>query len=344
MNNLQKRIEEGLEGKYKGLDNGFNRLNELIFGVQRKCYTLIGGMSGTFKTTLLDFIVLNAIESAKAQNIKLDIFYYSFEIDELTKQCNWLSQLAYKNYGRVIKPEKIKGLGKNRLSSDEKEIINSLIPEVEDMFKNIKFTFSPTNPTGIYNEIFSHCRKNGNLLFHDYLDESGNTQQGISGFLPSDDRYTLVLIDHLYLLKKERGFSTKENMDKMSEYLIYLRNLFNITPIVVQQFNQGLSSTDRAKFKGVDLSPSQTDFKDTTNPYQDCDIALGLMSPYKLDMASYGGYDISILKDKMVSLKVIKNRLSRDGVSIGLYVKAESGSFEELPKSDDPELIKYYKQ
>lgn len=46
MSELKQRIEEGVEGKYEGLSNGFDRLNNYIFGVQRKCKTLIGGNSG----------------------------------------------------------------------------------------------------------------------------------------------------------------------------------------------------------------------------------------------------------------------------------------------------------
>lgn len=342
MQTLKQRIQQGLEGKFTGLANGFDRLNNYVFGVQKKCYTLIGGMSGTYKTTLLDFIVMNAIQSAKSLNHKIDVFYYSFEIDSLTKQCNWLSQLAYLNYGRVIKPEKIKGLGKNRLNSEEQEIIDSLIPEVERMFSEIKFTFDPINPTGIYNEIFNHCSKIGTFSYSIYLDENKKECKRIEGYTPGDDRYILVIIDHLYLMKKERGFTTKENMDKMSEYLINLRNLFSISPFIVQQFNQGLNATDRQKFKGIDLSPSQNDFKDTTNPYQDADIALGLMSPYKLDMNTYMNYDISKLEDRMVALKIIKNRLSKDGLLLPVYCKPEAGSFIELPPVDSTEIIKFY--
>ena len=47
------------------------------------------------------------------------------------------------------------------------------------------------------------------------------------------------------------------------------------------------------------------------------------------------GYDIRKLKNKMVMLKIIKNRLSRDGIAIGLLVNPKSGSFKELPKAGD---------
>jgi len=69
MDNLNQRIQEGLDGKYQGLDNGFVTLNKYIFGVQRSTYYLIGGSSGTYKTTLLDYIVRNAIRSSQEQQI-----------------------------------------------------------------------------------------------------------------------------------------------------------------------------------------------------------------------------------------------------------------------------------
>ena len=334
MSRLQERITQGTTGRFAGLDNGFKDLNKVLFGVQKKCYTLIGGQSGTYKTTLLDFIFLNAIQDAKAKGIPIDVFYYSFEIDKISKQCNWLSQLAYKTYGKIISPEKIKGLGNNRLSSDELEIVNSLVPEIEELFNSINFIFDITNPTGIYNDIFKHCSKYGEFKYSTYINEHGEEKKRIESFKYHEDRYVLIGIDHIVLSKKERGFTTKENIDKLSEYMLGLRNIFDVSPFLVQQFNSGLSATDRQKFKGVDLSPSQTDFKDSTNPYQDCDVALGIINPYKLDMETYLGYDINKFKDRFIALKVIKNRLSKDNVAKGLLAKPEIGSFVELPRAN----------
>ena len=344
---LQERVNQGLKGEFKGLNNGFKDINEYIFGVQKHCYTLIGGMSGTYKTTLLDYIFLNAIQDAQAKGKKLDVFYYSFEIDKLTKQCNWLSQLAWKNYNVIIPPKKIKGLGDNRLSNDEQEIINTLIPKVEKLFESINWVFDAMNPTGIYNDIFKFCAQKGTFTYEDYIDERVDKATGkkievkkqrIKSFEWKEDQYLLLGIDHLYLAKKERSFSTKENMDKISEFLVILRNLFGVSSFVVQQFNQGLNAVDRQKFKGIDLSPSQNDFKDTTNPYQDADVVLGIINPFKLDIYEYQGYDTTVFRDKMISLKIIKNRLERDNISKALLCHPQSGRFEELPK---PQLIQY---
>lgn len=342
--NLKTRIKEGIDGQYSGLSNGFNRLNDVIFGVQRRCYTLLGGQSGTYKTTLVDFMLLNAIEDAKQKGIKLNVFYYSFEIDRITKQCNWLSQIIFNKYKVSIPPEKIKGLGGNKLTVEEVHYIYESLEYIDKMFDEINFTFNPTNPTGVYNELWAFGEANGEVIKtpYTYTDNEGKVHNGkkITGYKPHDpSTYTLVIMDHMALMKKERGFETKALIDKYSEYCIELKNQFGFSFINIQQFNQGLSSVDRAKFKGIDLSPQQSDFKDSTNPYQDADVVLGTMCPYKLDMDSCLGYDIKRLKDKMIMLKIIKNRLSKDNIAIGLYVDAAKGSFEELPK--DPKTLNY---
>jgi len=345
MSILTKRINEGLEGKFQGLANGFKDLNKYTFGVQRGTYYLIGGSSGTYKTTLLDYIVRNAMKSASDNNIECNVFYYSFEIDKLTKMCNWVSSFVYQLHGVVIPPEKIKGLGDYRLTPQEVAVIEPIITMVEEMADKIHFRFESTNPTGIFNELWKFASLHGEIQYEEYKDHEGNPKQRICGYKPNNPyAYNIVALDHLYLLKKERGFQTKEVMDKMSEYFVILRNIFGFTPIILQQFNQGMSNIDRQKFKGVDLSPSQGDFRDTTSPYADADIVMGLMCPYKLDMDTSLGYDLSKLKDKMLMLKIIKNRLSRDGIAKGLYVKPESGKFFELPQPDSLEINNYYNQ
>ena len=135
---LRQRIAAGIEGKYKGLNNGFERINNYLFGIQRGCYTLLGGLSGSYKSTIADFMLLNAIQDAEAKGLELNVFYYSFEIDELTKKCNWLSNIIYNKYNIVIAPEVIKGFGDNKLTADEQVLVNSEIDYVDGLFSKIK--------------------------------------------------------------------------------------------------------------------------------------------------------------------------------------------------------------
>ena len=72
---IRERIKAGIDGKFKGLANGFDRINNFIFGIQQKCYILLGGQSGTFKTTLADFMLLNALLDAKKKGFILNVYY-----------------------------------------------------------------------------------------------------------------------------------------------------------------------------------------------------------------------------------------------------------------------------
>lgn len=337
---FKDRINEGLMGKYQGLKNGLDRINRYIFGIQRSCYYLIGGLSGSAKTTLLDFMLINAIQDANRKGIPINVFYYSLEIDEITKKSNWLSAIIYNKYNRIIPPEKIKGLGDFRLTNEEQLIVDTEIAELDEIWSKINWIWESTNPTGIYKSMWTHMASRGTFIYEDYIDENKQSQKRIVKFLPNNpDEYNIIVGDHMALLHLERGFTLKENLDKMSNYSVILRNTFGVTSIWLQQFNQGLSSVERQKFKGVDISPQQSDFKDSTNPYTDADLVLGLMNPYKMDMETCLGYNIDLkanaeynLKDRFRVLKIVKSRLSRDNISIGLLFHAEAGHFEELPK------------
>ncbi len=331
--NLRERILSGVNGDFEGLSNGFDRINDYIFGVQKGTYYLLGGNSGSGKTTVTDFMVLNAIQDSIKRNVPLNVFYYSFEIDKLTKQCNWLSQIVYQKHKQIISPETIKGLGKFRLTQEEQQVINDCIPDVEELFSKINFDFVPSNPTGIYNRLFNFCSSRGTLEYSDYTNGSGETKKKIERFIPNDPKeITLVIVDHLYFLKKEREYNTKQTIDKFSEYCVELKNLFGVSFINIQQFNRSMSSIERQKFKGIDISPQESDFKETSNTYSDSDVAIGLMNPYKLDMETCIGYDINRLKHNFVLFKVIKNRLSKDNIGVGLYMNPKAGDFKELPE------------
>lgn len=335
---IEQRIQEGLDGKYQGLANGFDRINNYLFGIQRSTYYLLGGMSGTFKTTLADFMLLNALIDAKKQGVKCTVFYYSYEISEVNKKCDWISMLIYKKHGKFVPKEVIKGLGSFRLTVEQQALVNDVLPEVNQLFNEIHFRFSPTNPTGIYNELWAYAQNNGTLHKAPIPEKPNETL--VTGYTPNDEKeYRIVVLDHLALLRKERGFSTKEVIDKYSEYCVTLRNICGYSFINISQFNDGLSSVDRAKFKGVDLSPQMTDFKDTRNPYADADVVIGTMSPYKLDMDNYLGYDIRKLRHYFLAMKVIKNRLSSDNIAIGLLVDPKGGVFKEMPKLNDTQAV-----
>ena len=330
-----ERIEQGQQGKYTGLDNGLGRINNHIYNFQRKWYYLIGGLSNTGKTTFVDFMLLNAIRDAEEQGIPIDIFYYSYEIDYETKFVQWLSNFIFYKYNIEIPPEKISGLGQYRLTQNEYDLVKMEIPHFEKLFKKIQFRFDPTNPTGIYRELLQYYDEHGEFIKEKYagFNDFGAPEQKerISGYRAKDNRYVIVVIDHIALLNLERKFSLKENIDKMSEYAVKFRNICGTTFLILQQFNQGLHAIDRKKHKGEDLLPQQSDFKDSGNPFQDSDTALGIMNPHALDLIKIVGYDTTRIKNNFRIVNIIKNRKGKAHVAYGYYYNPKAGYFSIIP-------------
>ena len=201
----------------------------------------------------------------------------------------------------------------------------------------------------LYNEWWTTMSHKGTFKTEPYIDEEGKTKDKIVSWEAyNKQEYNVIVLDHISLIKFERSYTLKQCMDKTSEYIVNCRNMFGMTFFLVQQFNQSLSNIDRVKYRGVDLSPEQNDFRDSGNLYIDADVVLGLLNPYKMQLETSLQYNINVidfphnLRAKYRLLKVIKNRLGQDNISIGLYTKPEAGYFEELPIEMSVEDYKNY--
>lgn len=238
--NFKDRFEKGLRGEYQGLDNGFTKLNNYVFGTQKSCYILLGGQSGTYKSTFADFWTLKTLESAEKLNIPLDLFYYSFEIDKESKYANWMSNIIFNKYNEVIRPEIIKCLGGLRPNIHQKSLILKETDYLEHLMSKIKWRFDADNPTGIFHELWEYAENNGKIIYEDYESKEGPKKRIVEYKVNDPTRMCFIVLDHLARLKRERSFQLKDNIDKFSDYCIILRNLFKLSFLIIQQFNQGL--------------------------------------------------------------------------------------------------------
>lgn len=78
-------------------------------------------------------------------------------------------------------------------------------------------------------------------------------------------------------------------------------------------------------------------------PGKDCDVMLGITSPFAFELKEYQKYDITKLKSCARFLEIV---LGRDGVSnaiLGLYFDGATGFYAPLPRYDNlSELNKVY--
>lgn len=197
---LQNEIKEGLETDQ--ISMGFNRLNEHV-NLRKSTYYLIGGLTGSGKTALLDdAFVLNPYDwvnsSANTTGLKLKIMYFSMERRKNYKLGKWISRKIFLETGQIISVNKILGwVSKEfKLTKDEHDLvvqqrdyINHLLNDVVTIIEN------PQNPMGVKKVIDKYATENGKF---EQIDEHNKI------YYPNNPKELVVVIyDHIGLQKKE---------------------------------------------------------------------------------------------------------------------------------------------
>lgn len=330
---LKEEIQAGLDGRNAGIPMGFNRLNRYI-GIRKRIYTLVGGLTGSGKTTMVDdAYVLNPFDWYISQNnpkIKLKIIYRSMERSRTYKFAKWISRKIFLDYGIIIPVGKMLGWT-DKMTKDEYDIFLTYKEYMEKMEEVITIIDGPENPVGIAKELKEHALQNGRI---EQLDKHNKI------YIPNDENViTLVIIDHIGLLKTTKDLSTKKQViDKMSDELRYARDFFGYSPVVVSQFNRDISNPIR--IKNGDVEPQLEDFKESSQTQDDADVILALFDPMRYKVTDPSGYDLNKLKDEFGakyfrSVRLIKNSYGEDDIRIGLGFLGQAGIFKELPKRKD---------
>ena len=92
------------------------------------------------------------------------------------------------------------------------------------------------------------------------------------------DEYRIIFYDHISLTNTERGMSLKQSIDKLSEYCVILRNRYNFSPVIVQQ--QAFENEGIENIKLNRVRPTVAGAADSKYTMRDCNVALGIFSPF----------------------------------------------------------------
>lgn len=337
---LKKEVEAGINGRNGGIPMGFERLNRYI-GIRKSIYTLVGGLTGSGKTSLVDdAYVLNpydwCISDKNKTKTKLKIIYRSMERNKTYKLAKWIGRKIFIDQGITIPVPKLLGWN-GKLTKDEHDLFLIYGEYIEGMKEIITIIDGPENPIGIAKNIREHALKNGKV---EQLDEYNKI------YIPNDpNEITIIVLDHIGLLKTTKDHSTKkQTIDKMSDELRYARDFYGYTPVVISQFNRDISNPIR--IKNGDVEPQLEDFAETSQTQNDADIVLGLFDPIRYKVEDPSGYDLQKLKDEsgakyFRSLRVIKNSYGSDDLRIGLGFYGELGIFKELPRRKEMQESDY---
>ena len=332
---LKNEVEKGLNDQNGGIPMGFERLNNYI-GIRKGIYTLVGGLTGSGKTSFVDdAYVLNPFDwtltpEGKKSGIKIKFWYRSMERNRTYKYAKWVSRKVFLDQGIIIPVPKLLGWT-GKLTKDEHDLFLLYEDYIKEMEDSIIMYDGPENPVGIAKDLKKYAESRGKIK---QLDEYNKI------YVPNDpNEITIVVIDHIGLLKTTKDLPTKKQaIDKLSNELRFARDFYGYSPVAVSQFNRDISNPIR--IKNGDVEPQLDDFKDSSSPGEDCDVALALFDPMRYKVPDPSGYDLDKLKDEygskyFRSLRLIKNSYGADDVRIGLGFFGQIGMFKELNRKKD---------
>lgn len=329
---LKQEVEKGLAGRNGGIPMGFDRLNRYI-GIRKSMYYLIGGLTGSGKTSFIDdAFVLNPVDWAlsqegRASGIRVKVWYRSMERSRTYKLAKWTSRKIFLDHGVIISVNKLLGWT-DKMDKDEHDLFLSYEDYMNKLSEIVTIIDGPENPVGIAKDLKKYALERGEIVQQDDYNKL---------YIPNDpNEITLVVIDHIGLLKTTRDQPTKkEAIDKMSDELRYARDFYGYSPVVVSQFNRSISNPIR--IKSGDVEPQLEDFADSSSTQNDSDVCMALFDPMRYNVADPSGYDLNKLRDEyggkyFRSLRVIKNSYGEDDIRIGLAFLGQIGMFKELPR------------
>lgn len=339
---LLKDVDKGMLGKNLGIPTGFKELDKNTNGIQKSIYTLLGGNSGTGKTSYVDLAyVLNPYEYLlnTETDYKLKIIYNSMERNTKYKLAKWTCLKLFKDKGLIIDvPTLFQWQGaKYSLNAELRELIAKCEEYFEKMSDTVTIYSGADNPTGIYHKAVNLAKEHGKV---EKLSQYENKY-----FPYNDNLITLIINDHVGKCKPEVNdgirLTEKALLDKHTEYMGILRDFYSMSIVDISQFNRSISNIER--FKNKTVSPEPDDFKGSGDMYENADLVLALFNPYKLKIEDFLGYEINKFiapngENRFRSVSVLKNSYGADDIIIGMNFLGENGFFRELPNAD------YFKQ
>lgn len=311
-------------------------------GVEQATYYLVSGGAKSSKTKITNFLFLyNSILYAyyHPELVRVKIFHVLLEETAENVMMKFICYLLQDLSGHKIRMDikTLKSVDDKRIVP--KEIIDLInTPQYQDIlaFFEEHVVFIPDrNPTGIYNTVKKYAMTHGV--------EHRKKVEGFDGdvfdyYKPNDpDEYVLCIIDHISLISTERGMDLRESINKLSEYMKIIRNHYGYIPVVVQQQNSETLSLEA--YKAVKIRPTQKGCADSQNPPKDCDIFLGITSPYAFELPRYLNYDITQLKAYAKFLELVLGRDGESNAVIGMFFDGATGFYKALPPANDTVML-----
>lgn len=341
---IKERRQRILDGNVNSIPSPFQRFSNDFIGLEQSTYYILTSYTKGGKSQLCSYLLYKALMFQYSSNVDINIHILYFNLEEtkekvLSRFMSWLL-FEYTNGKYRVSPRDLmsskndKPLPQEVLDILEEEEFTKMVDFFEE---HIEFP-GETNPTGIYKACRQYAETHGEVHKKPskYKDDKGilHDIDVFDYYEPNNpNEYVFPVVDTINIIDLERGFTKKQAIDKLSEYFVLLRNNYGHSPIVIQQQNTDNESIDAQKFNRT--RPTPAGLGDSKYTAHDCNIMLGIYSPYKFGLREYLGYPIDTLKDHFRTLEVCINRDGELGGLIGMFFDGAISNWYEMPKPDN---------
>jgi hypothetical protein len=256
-NNVQDNIDDGRAGNTLWIPIGFPKIGEHV-GIIPKTYTLLGGNSGTGKTSYCDLsYVLNPYqwiqENGEDKDVKFTVLYKSMERPKEYKIAKWICMKLWQDHQIMCDVPTLFRWGehRSRIPDDVYALITGYRKYFEKMEDTVIINDGPENPTGIYRWMVNKIMDNGTYVTSDdkvikiyrqgkspfkgdcetirfgtaktieitIYGEKVQVHKMFAKFFLIDKRHVyLCAIDHMGKCTHEQGLDDRGTLNKMTEY------------------------------------------------------------------------------------------------------------------------------
>ena len=335
---FRKDVASGLKGMNVGIPGGLPKLDKKIKNIQKgKVYSYVASpKAGKTAFVLWRHIFVPWIQGVR--NVKWVL--YSLELDSSQILARLISMWFKAVKGIIINSNKVLGIGNELMSEDEQKMLEECMETfINPLCEKLAIITDKheSMPTAIHKAALSYASANGQFVTEEYSVDGEKRSRRV-GYIPNNpDENVTLIIDTLGLMKRERGFNKKENIDKwLEDYCIELRNICKYTIINVHHLNRTISSTDRKKFSGMDLQPELDDIKDTSALGESSDMVLAIFNPntYK-HISEHLGHELCHYNGKYRSVHVLASRFTESFINVPLEYDGDTGIWRELDRIGD---------
>jgi len=297
INHLEERRNKVLQGEINCIPLPFNRFKEEFPGIEQGKYYLITAATKGSKTQFTNYIFIynTILYSFYHPNIiKPKIFYYNLEETKENITLRFMSFLLYLFDNIRISPTDLSSTDKDK-PVDNKiiELLNSKkYTDIIDYYEEVVEFKTGRNPTAVWKDVSSYANAHGVTHYKKskYTDDFGVVREtdAFDYYEPNNsNEYVFIIIDHVSLIEPELKLSLREAINKLSEYMVLLRNRYHYIPVVVQQ--QSTESTSLEAFKANKIRPTPSALADSKYTARDLDVMIGLTNPYFWELPEYLG-------------------------------------------------------